>query len=76
MVREGLAVTGVGLGLGLAISFALGKVLTSMLYRVGGFDPIVFLVGPAVLTAASLAACYLPARRASKLEPMAALRYE
>jgi predicted permease len=76
VVREGLAVTGVGLGLGLAISFALGKVLTSMLYRVSGFDPIAFLVGPAVLIAASLAACYLPARRASKLEPMAALRYE
>jgi predicted permease len=76
VLREGLAVTGVGLGLGLGISLVLGKVLASLLYRVSGIDLVVFLAAPAVLTAASLAACYLPARRTSKLDPLVALRYE
>jgi putative ABC transport system permease protein len=47
-----------------------------MLYEVSAFDPLVFTVAPLLLAAASLAACYLPARRATKISPTVALRME
>jgi predicted permease len=76
ILREGLILTSIGLGLGLAISLVLGKVLASMLYRVSGLDPLVFSVAPVLLAAVSLLACYLPARKASRIDPLIALRYE
>ena len=76
VLREGLILTAIGLGLGLAISLVLGKVLASMLYRVSGLDPLVFSVAPLLLAAVSLVACYLPARKAARIDPMIALRYE
>jgi putative ABC transport system permease protein len=76
VLREGLILTSIGLGLGLAISLVLGKVLASMLYRVSGLDPLVFSVAPVLLAAVSLVACYLPARKASRIDPLIALRYE
>ena len=76
VVREGAAITAIGAAAGLALSFLLGQVLAGMLYQVSGSDPVVFLVSPAVLGAVSLVACYVPARRASRVDPMVALRYE
>ncbi len=76
MLREGVLVTSIGAGVGLALSLALGKVLSSFLYRVSGVDPLVFSVSAILLAAISLLACYLPARRASRIDPMIALRYE
>ena len=61
---------------GLALSFLVGKVLAGMLYQVSGSDPLVFVVAPAVLSAVSLVACYVPARRAARVDPLIALRYE
>jgi predicted permease len=76
VVREGAALTAIGATVGLALSFLVGKVLSGMLYEVSGSDPVVFLAAPAVLCAVSLAACYVPARRAARLDPMIALRWE
>jgi putative ABC transport system permease protein len=76
VVREGAALTAIGAAAGLALSFLVGKVLASMLYQVSGSDLVVFLAVPAVLSVVSLGACYVPARRAARVDPMVALRYE
>jgi putative ABC transport system permease protein len=76
VLREGMALTAVGAAIGLGLSLALGKVLSGMLYRVSGVDPVVFVAGPLVLGVVSLLACYVPARRAARVEPMVALRAE
>jgi len=76
MLREGLVLMGIGAGVGLVLSVAVGKVLSTLLYRVDGFDPVVLAAAPALLAAISLIACYVPARRAALLDPMVALRDE
>jgi predicted permease len=76
VVREGAALTAIGAAAGLALSFLVGKALAGMLYEVSGSDPVVFLAAPTVLCAVSLAACYIPARRAARVDPMIALRWE
>jgi len=76
VVREGAVLTAIGGAAGLMLSFLVGKVLASMLYHVSGADPLVFLLVPAVLSLVSLVACYVPARRAARVDPLVALRYE
>jgi len=71
-----VVLTAIGAAAGLMLSFLAGKVLAGMLYQVGGTDPVVFLAAPALLSVVSLAACYIPARRAARVDPMVALRYE
>jgi predicted permease len=76
ILREGLVITSVGVVAGLALSLLAGKLLASVLYKVSGVDPFVFLTATAVMAVVSLLACYLPALRASRVDPMVALRYE
>ncbi len=76
VLSEGLALTGAGVGIGLLLALGVGRVLSSMLYRVSSTDPVILIVGPLILTAVSLFACYIPARRAARVDPMVALRYE
>jgi len=76
VLREGLALTALGVGIGLALALALGRLLANLLYEVSGTDPVVFVAAPLVLAAASLLACYVPARRAARVQPMVALRSE
>jgi putative ABC transport system permease protein len=76
ILREGLIVTSIGAGIGLLLSLAVGKALSSLLYRVSSVDPLVFSSAVILLVAISLLACYLPARRAARIDPMVALRYE
>ena len=76
ILREGLVITSAGVVAGLALSLLVGKLLASTLYKVSGVDPLVFLTATAVMAAVSLLACYLPALRASRVDPMVALRYE
>jgi putative ABC transport system permease protein len=65
-----------GLGIGLALSLTVTRVLAGMLYNVRPNDPVTFALVTLALSAAALLACYLPARRATKVDPLIALRYE
>jgi len=76
VLREGLQLMAVGAGIGLALSLLLGKVLAGLLFQVNGADPLVFSTAVLLLGAVSLLACYLPARRAARIDPLVALRYE
>jgi len=59
---------------GIPIALMMGKVLGSILYDVSGFDPLVFIAAPLLLAAASMFASYIPARRATRVNPLSALR--
>jgi predicted permease len=74
VLRQGALLVGLGLAIGMVGSFALGRVVQSMLYGVGPTDPRVFLMVLAVLVGAAFAACMLPAGRATRVDPAAALR--
>jgi predicted permease len=76
ILREGVAMIAVGVTTGLLLGLALGQALAGMLYKVSAFDPVTFLVAPAVLAIVAVVACYLPARRATRVNPLSALRSE
>jgi ABC-type lipoprotein release transport system permease subunit len=76
VLREGLALTGAGLALGLGAAAALGRLLERLLYETSPIDPAVIAGLVALMALASLVACYLPARRAMRVEPTVALRAE
>jgi len=76
IVGHGLKLTLAGVAIGLAASWSGMRLLGSLLYGVSARDPITFLAVPLVLTAVAWLACYVPARRAMRLDPMIALRHE
>jgi putative ABC transport system permease protein len=76
VVGQGMAMALAGVGLGLACALALTRVMSSLLYGVSATDPATFAAVALLLTAVALLASYLPARRATKVDPMVALRYE
>jgi putative ABC transport system permease protein len=76
ILGQTLKLTLIGVALGLAGSFVVARFLTSLLFGVGMYDPLTFLGVAALLVAVALAASYIPARRAMRVDPIVALRYE
>jgi hypothetical protein len=76
ILTQGMRTILIGVAIGIAGSLALTRAISSLLFGVTATDPLTFVAVIALLTAAALLACYIPARRATKVDPMVALRYE
>jgi ABC-type antimicrobial peptide transport system permease subunit len=76
VVKEALALVGTGLAIGLGASLLLVRFVSNLLYEVSATDPATYAITAAILIAVGVMAALLPARRASKVDPMVALRYE
>ena len=76
ILNQGVRTIVIGIAIGLVASLALTRTLSSLLFGVTATDPLTFAAVIALLIATALLACYIPARRATKVDPMVALRYE
>jgi predicted permease len=76
VIRQGLTLTLIGVAIGIVAALGVTRLISSMIFGVMPYDPPTFVVVAAVLVAVAFLACYIPARRAMKVDPMVALRYE
>ncbi len=76
ILRQGALLTLGGLGLGIAGAFALTRFLAGLLFEVTPTDPATYVTVSVLLTVVAIAACLIPSRRATKIDPLVALRYE
>jgi putative ABC transport system permease protein len=76
VMKRGSVTALIGLVVGLVLAFALARLLSSLLFGISAGDPVIFASNALVLAAAAALATYIPARRATKVDPIVALRYE
>src|SRR4030095_9183948 len=76
VLKEGMGLNLIGIAIGIAGAFALTRIMSSLLFGVGTKDPFTFVAVPILLAIVAFIACYIPARRATKVDPLVALRYE
>ncbi len=76
VLAYGAKLTATGVGVGTAVAFLVTRLMRSLLFGVSPFDPLTFATVALVLTVVAIAACYIPARRASRVDPIVALRFE
>ena len=76
VLKKGMVWTSMGLAIGLVAAFGFSKLLASLLFGVSATDLLTFTATALILTAVASLACYVPARRAAKVDPLVALRYE
>jgi ABC-type antimicrobial peptide transport system permease subunit len=76
VLRQGLQLAALGVAIGVGAAFGLTRVMSSLLFGVSTTDPIIFASISIILTGVALGATFIPARRAARVDPMIALRYE
>jgi putative ABC transport system permease protein len=76
VLKKGMGLTLAGIGIGLLGAFVLTRLMSSLLFGVNASDPLTFVTVPLVLGLVALLACLIPARRATRIDPLVALRYE
>ena len=76
VIAHGLKIALLGIAIGLAAALMLTRLIRSLLYQVSATDPLTFIAMPMVIAVVAIAACYIPARRATRIDPMISLRYE
>lgn len=76
VIRQGLTLAGIGIVVGIGATLGVTRLIVSLLYGVSATDPLTFAGVAALLLAVAFLACYVPARRAMRVDPMVALRHE